>query len=239
MKKIIKLTESDLRRIIKNSVKMALTERRVEDSYPEVYDDEDYVDDSYPEYYDEYYGAEDPTYTAQKNDFNGIISMLHQYGITDVEISDNDPEREYPPTLDIIIPSYMEDKKDEIISFIESRGFKQCGHYGQGEYVFNKDGYAYDFSYENTPDFQNESIIRRAVRESIKRLVETDCAGVMQTGCGNAPKGTNPEAGQYTVPLGADKETADRTPGFSVKDKAKWNKNPGNVQRRPIYNPKS
>ena len=73
---------------------------------------------------------------------------------------------------------------------------------------------------------------------SKKSINETDCAGVMQTGAGNAPKGTNPEAGQYTVPLGADKETADRTPGFSVKDKAKWNKNPGNVQRRPIYNPK-
>ena len=91
-----------------------------------------------------------------------------------------------------------------------------------------------------------ESDLHRIIKESVKRVLReengggaTSCANVMQTGSGNAPLGTNPEAGQYTVPLGADKETADRTPGFSVKDKAKWNKNPGNVQRRPIYNPKS
>lgn len=41
----------------------------------------------------------------------------------------------------------------------------------------------------------------------------TNCAGAMQTGCGNAPTGTNPEAGQYTVPF-------------------------GKMQRRKIYSPK-
>ena len=73
------------------------------------------------------------------------------------------------------------------------------------------------------------------------RLIETDCAGVMQTGAGNAPKGTNPEAGQYTVPLGGDSETSDRHPGFSVDGKAKWNKKGSNtsVMRRTMYNPKS
>ena len=66
----------------------------------------------------------------------------------------------------------------------------------------------------------------------------TSCANVMQTGSGKL--GTNPEAGQYTVPFGADKETADRTPGkVAMGGKAKWNVNNGNVQRRPIYNPKS
>jgi hypothetical protein len=82
--------------------------------------------------------------------------------------------------------------------------------------------------------------IESAVRKSINRLIETDCAGVMQTGCGNSPKGSNPEAGQYVVPLGGDSETSDRHPGFSVDGKAKWNKG-GNtsVMRRPMYNPKS
>ena len=73
-----------------------------------------------------------------------------------------------------------------------------------------------------------ESDLHKIIKESVRRIIkETDCAGAMQTGCGEGtPKGSNPEAGQYTVPFGADKETADRTPGFSV-------------QRRDIYNPKS
>ena len=87
-----------------------------------------------------------------------------------------------------------------------------------------------------------ESDLHRIIKESVKKILkETDCAGVMQTGCGDAPKGTNPEAGQYTVPLGGDSETSDRHPGFSVDGKAKWNKKGGNtsVMRRTMYNPKS
>jgi hypothetical protein len=85
-----------------------------------------------------------------------------------------------------------------------------------------------------------ESDLHNIIKESVKKILkETDCAGVMQTGCGEAPKGTNPEAGQYTVACSADKETADRTPGFSVNGKADWNSNPGNVQRREIYNAKA
>ena len=86
-----------------------------------------------------------------------------------------------------------------------------------------------------------ESDLHRIIKESVKRILrETDCAGVMQTGCGDAPKGTNPEAGQYTVPFGADKDTADRTPGkVAMGGRAKWNVNNGNVQRREIYDPKS
>ncbi len=93
-----------------------------------------------------------------------------------------------------------------------------------------------------------ESDLHRIIRESVKRILKeegmagggaTNCANVMQTGSGKAPLGTNPEAGQYTVPLGADKETADRHKGFSVDGKADWNSNPGNVQRREIYNTKT
>jgi hypothetical protein len=85
-----------------------------------------------------------------------------------------------------------------------------------------------------------ESDLHRIIKESVKKILkETDCAGVMQTGCGDSPKGTNPEAGQPTVAFGPDKETSDRHGGFSIDGTAKWNKNPGNVQRREMYNPKS
>jgi hypothetical protein len=85
-----------------------------------------------------------------------------------------------------------------------------------------------------------ESDLHRIIKESVKKILrETDCAGVMQTGCGDAPKGTNPEAGQYTVPFGPDEKTSDVHGGFSVDGQADWNKNTGNVQRRPMYNPKS
>jgi len=88
--------------------------------------------------------------------------------------------------------------------------------------------------------FEMENTIRRAVIESLNRLIETDCAEVMQTGSGDAQKGTNPEAGQYTTAYGADDETKDRHPGFSVDGKAEWNKNENfSIMRRPMYNPKS
>lgn len=255
-KQLIRLTEGDLHRVIKESVKRALKERRLEDSYPEVYDDEDYIDDSYPEHYDEYYGSEDPTYTAQKNDYNGIISMLHQYGITDAEISDSDPEGEYPPTLSFTVPPNNQEA-EEIEHLVCSRGwrlmFVDPDEDNGGEiwtFGYEKDDYfdddAYPDEYNDTTDRDldadvYENTIRRAVRESLNRLIETDCAGVMQTGAGKVPKGTNPEAGQFPVPLGGDSETSDRHPGFSVDGKAKWNKKGGNtsVMRRPMYNPKS
>ena len=86
-----------------------------------------------------------------------------------------------------------------------------------------------------------ESDLHKIIKESVKRILRetieeengggaTSCANVMQTGSGKL--GTNPEAGQYTVPFGADSETADRHPGFSVDGKS-------DVQRRQIYNPKS
>ena len=70
-----------------------------------------------------------------------------------------------------------------------------------------------------------ESDLHKIIKESVKRILRetieeengggaTSCANVMQTGSGKL--GTNPEAGQYTVPFGADSETADRHPGFSV-----------------------
>lgn len=80
--------------------------------------------------------------------------------------------------------------------------------------------------------YENKMNTNKAINED----GATNCASVMQTGCGNAPEGTNPEAGQYTVPFGPDKETSDRTPGFSVKGKAVGK---SDVQRRQIYNPKS
>ena len=234
--------------------RITLRERRIEDSYPEVYNDPDYEDDSYPERYDEFYNAEDPTYTAHKGDYNGILSMLQQYGITDATIEDEDPEGEYPPTLSFTVQPDNQEAEEEIEDLVCSRGwrlmFVDPDEDNGGErwtFGYEKDDYfdddAYPDEYNDTTDRDldadvYENTIRRAVRESLNRLIETDCAGVMQTGCGKAPKGTDPEAGQFTVPLGADEDTTDRHGGFSVDGQADWNKNPGNVQRREIYNTK-
>lgn len=61
----------------------------------------------------------------------------------------------------------------------------------------------------------SESIISKCLREAIGKFIEEDagggatsCANVMQTGSGTL--GNNPEAGQYTVPLGADTPTKKR-----------------------------
>ena len=88
---------------------------------------------------------------------------------------------------------------------------------------FNPDG--------NPPKFKRFGK-RKLKEEGMAGGGATNCANVMQTGSGKAPLGTNPEAGQYTVPFGADAATADRHPGFSVDGKS-------DVQRRQIYNPKS
>ena len=63
--------------------------------------------------------------------------------------------------------------------------------------------------YEAMIDMFNENTIK----EDAAGGGATNCAAAMQTGCGNAPTGTNPEAGQYTVPF-------------------------GKMQRRKIYSPK-
>lgn len=90
-----------------------------------------------------------------------------------------------------------------------------------------------------------ESDLHRIIIESVERVLKedglagggaTNCAATMQTGSGKAHLGTNPEAGQYTVPFGADAATADRHPGFSVDGKAKGKTS---VISRPVYNPKS
>ena len=95
-----------------------------------------------------------------------------------------------------------------------------------------------------------EGDLHRIIEESVKRILRetieeengggaTSCANVMQTGGGKL--GTNPEAGEYStaVPFEADDESTETHGGFSVDGQADWNKNPGNVQRRPMYNPKS
>jgi len=206
-KQIVRLTESDLHRIIKESVKRIINENHGEpdDRIAIIYSDiiEDY---QAQEIADEYGISVDE---AAAEWFKGVAGEMDF-------AEDN-------------MPKYREFVMD--IPELESKLYHDYG----AEYYFlvkNAD--------PSTSSMAMESIVRRSVKESIKRLVETDCAGVMQTGCGDSPKGTNPEAGQYTVPFGADKETADRTPGkVAMGGKAKWNVNNGNVQRRPIYNPKS
>ena len=170
-KQIVRLTENDLHRIVKSSVKKALREGFLDNLSPDALDDKAYMDD--------------------------LFAQREKNMTDDWEMRNRRLRQKYP---------------------------------GKSEEW-----------YEAMIDTFTENTIRRAVRESLNRLIETDCAGVMQTGCGNAPKGTNPEAGQYTVPLGGDEETSDRHPGFSVDGKAKWNKKGSNtsVMRRPMYKPKS
>lgn len=206
-KQIVRLAESDLHKIIKESVKRVINENHGEpdDRTAIIYSDiiEDY---QAQEIADEYGISVDE---AAAEWFKGVAGEMDF-------AEDN-------------MPKYREFVMD--IPELESKLYHDYG----AEYYFlvkNAD--------PSTSSMAMESIVRRSVKESIKRLVETDCAGVMQTGCGDSPKGTNPEAGQYTVPFGADKETADRTPGkVAMGGKAKWNVNNGNVQRRPIYNPKN
>ena len=93
-----------------------------------------------------------------------------------------------------------------------------------------------------------EGDLHRIIEESVKKIIKemngggaTGCANALQTGAGKSKLGTNPEAGEYStaVPFEADDESTETHGGFSVDGQADWNKNPGNVQRRPMYNPKS
>ena len=202
-KQIVRLTESDLHRIIKESVKRIIDENYGEpdDRTAIIYSDiiEDY---QAQEIADEYGISVDE---AAAEWFKGVAGEMDF-------AEDN-------------MPKYREFVMD--IPELESKLYHDYG----AEYYFlvkNAD--------PSTSSMAMESIVRRSVKNILK---ETDCAGVMQTGCGDSPKGTNPEAGQYTTAFGPDKETSDRHGGFSIDGKAKWNKNPGNVQRREVYNPKS
>jgi hypothetical protein len=215
MKQIIKLTESDLHRIIKNSVKRALRESRTV-----IKEDHGLPDSTTAIIYSDV--IED--YQAQE--------IAEEYGISEEEGA----AEWFKGVADEM--DFAEDDMPlhrEFVMNIPELNSELYHDYGAGYYFLVKN------SEPSQAPMAMENTIRRAIRESLKRLVETDCAGVMQTGCGDAPKGSNPEAGEYIVPLGGDSETSDRHPGFSVDGKAKWNKKGGNtsVMRRPMYNPKS
>ena len=87
-----------------------------------------------------------------------------------------------------------------------------------------------------------ESDLYRIVRESIREIIKEDggatsCAGAMQTGCGSAPQGSNPEAGQYTVPFGS----VQRRKIYNVRDNAKGDvtKQKSNVDMSPALKRKN
>ncbi len=206
-RQLIKLTESDLHRVIESSVKKILKEY----SKPKtvlIYNAtlEDY---EAQEIADEYGVSEEE---AAIKWFNGIIT-------------DEDFEEQNMPKHSKFISNMPYTKCELYKDFV-------TGYYFA---VRNADDSSATLNTLTNPFNENR------LKRNINRLNETDCAGVMQTGAGNVPKGTNPEAGQYTVPLGGDSETSDRHPGFSVDGKAKWNKKGSNtsVMRRTMYNPKS
>ena len=208
MKRIIKLTESDLHNIIKNTAKRALAEMYEEGSENPALIASQTIDD---------YNAQEIAENEGYNSNDEAAAAWFREVVSDADFEEN------------TMPKYNK----YITDIPELNASMYYDWYAEYYFVVKNDvpsqaGMAY------------ESVVRRAVKESLNRLIETDCAGVMQTGCGNAPKGTNPEAGQYTTAYGADEETKDRHPGFSVDGKAKWNKG-GNtsVMRRPMYNPKS
>ena len=206
-KQLIRLTESDLHRIIRESVKRIIKEEHGEPDSKVAIIFLDIIED----------------YQANE--------IAEEYGVSEEQAA-AEWFKETAGEMDFAednMPTHR-----EFVMDIPELNSKLYHDYGGGYYflVKNADPSSAPMAMENT--------IRRAVRGSLNRLIETDCAGAMQTGCGNSPKGSNPEAGQYVVPLGGDSETSDRHPGFSVDGKAKWNKGVNtSVVRRPMYNPKS
>ena len=77
----------------------------------------------------------------------------------------------------------------------------------------------------------DEGIVRRAVREAINRLIkETDTMGVLQGG------GTDPEAGEFTVPFG---DVQRREIYNATGTKKKYKKKKNGVDMRPAYGRKN
>ena len=262
MKQIIKLTESDLHRIIANSVNRALREGY----HDKVSDEDDEKDDFFdPD------GNPPRIRKSGKNKKRGAklpFEMEGKLSRTAIKEEHGLPDSTTAIIYSDIIEDYQAQEIAEEYGISEKEGAAEWFKGVADEMDFAEDdmplyrefvmnipelnsklyhdyGAGYYFLVKNadpsSAPMAMENAIRRAVRESLNRLIETDCAGVMQTGCGDAPKGTNPEAGQYPVPLGGDEETSDRHQGFSVDGKAKWNKKGSNtsVMRRPMYNPKS
>ena len=278
MRQVIKLTESDLHKIIKESVNKILREGWNSNLSPDALDDKAYMNDlwaerekmmqddwerrniairkKYPGKSCEWYEAMlDTFYENKANNKRTINEDEYSDGEGDkpalISIHTIDAYNAQEIAEDYGLESTDEGAAEWFKGVVESDAdfeedtmpkyadFKMEIPELRASMYYDWYGEIYFLAKEDEPSqapMTIENKVSRVVRESLRRLIETDCAGVMQTGCGNAPKGTNPEAGQYTVPFGPDKETSDRTPGFSVKGKAVGK---SDVQRRQIYNPKS
>lgn len=212
-RRFIKLTESDLHRVIENSVKKILEGY----SKPKtVFICNEILED----------------YKAQE--------MAEEYGLSEEEAA---IEWFNEITTEADFEEQNMPKYSKFISDMPDAECELYKDYGAGYYFLVRRAHEplKISNGDKTLNTLTNPYTESRYRRTPSRLIETDCAGVMQTGAGNAPKGTNPEAGQYTVPLGGDSETSDRHPGFSVDGKAKWNKKGSNtsVMRRTMYNPKS
>lgn len=172
MKKLIRLTESDLHKVIKESVKKIIKE---------------------------YHGEPDDSIALI---YNGIIEdykaqeIAEEYGLSEEEAA-----AEW--FKDVAADGEFEENQmphhRQFVMEIPEVGSEMYKDYGAGYYFLVKKGEAMKMKV-------GESVIKEDGGA-------TNCAGAMQTGSGNAPLGTNPESGQYTVPF-------------------------GKVQRRKIYQPK-
>ena len=63
-----------------------------------------------------------------------------------------------------------------------------------------------------------ENDLHRIISNTVARILNEDgattCGSVMQSGVNGDADGTNPSAGQYDVPFGADNETKKRSKDF-------------------------
>jgi hypothetical protein len=222
MKRIVRLTESNLRNIVRNSVNRILREDY--DSQP-----------SAP-------GGNKKLVYEKSIDINFAGEIADKYGYE----TEDEAALEYFSSIEIDPKRFYVRPINKDCRFI---GRVDGGRYGAFEVYWNgtsevyfmardSKGIFFDNNDANTADFGEpqmnfESIVRRSVNESLANLLEME--GAPAPGGGGAGNvsgallggGDNPEAGTYTTafPAKEDDEVYNTEGGFSVEGKAKWNNN--------------
>lgn len=124
-----------------------------DDEIADSWNDFDAEDDYLRDRYAEDAAGGDQSYNVQQADYNGIISMVKQFGY-DAEIDDGDPEGLYPPMLKIYNNNNNNDNIVKVIRFLISRGWELDKQYS-GEYTRRGTVYAFRSPYEKiSPEYQ-------------------------------------------------------------------------------------
>ena len=177
MRQVIKLTESDLHRIVKEAVNKILEAHGEPDSRTAIMYDgiiEDYKANEI---------AEEQGITEEEAAAEWFKGVVDEMDFDEKEIPSH---RQYVMDIPELDAELYHD-------------------YGAGYYFLVKNDNKQDMpgfegtwdSLNNLTNFFNESTIKEDAGGGA-----ANCASVMQTGSGNAALGTNPESGQYTVPFG-------------------------------------